>query len=86
VIGARAPFPLEQKKSRKLKLPIEITAVFHDYVEAYKVDDALFPYTPAPYPVSHYRNSGKSGGQKESFRANSAGYLRGSATEKGRGN
>jgi site-specific recombinase XerD len=45
VIGARAPFPLEQKKSRKLKLPIEITAVFHDYVAAYKVDDALFPYT-----------------------------------------
>jgi hypothetical protein len=35
----------KEKKSRTLKLPIEITAVFHDYVVAYKVDDALFPYT-----------------------------------------
>jgi len=26
-------------------LPFEIAAVFKDYVEAYKVDDALFPYT-----------------------------------------
>jgi site-specific recombinase XerD len=35
----------KEKKSRKLKLPMEITAVFHDYVAAYKVDDSLFPYT-----------------------------------------
>ena len=35
----------KEKKSRKLKLPIEITPVFSDYVEAYKVDDSLFPYT-----------------------------------------
>jgi integrase/recombinase XerD len=27
-------------------LPTEITPVFTDYVSAYKVDDALFPYTP----------------------------------------
>ena len=36
----------KEKKSRKLKLPIEITPVFSDYVEAYKVDGSLFPYTP----------------------------------------
>jgi integrase/recombinase XerD len=36
----------KEKKSRKLKLPIEIIPVFSDYVEAYKVDDSLFPYTP----------------------------------------
>jgi site-specific recombinase XerD len=36
----------KEKKSRKLKLPIEITPVFNDYVSAYKVDDLLFPYTP----------------------------------------
>jgi site-specific recombinase XerD len=36
----------KEKKSRKLKLPIEIIQVFSDYVEAYKVDDLLFPYTP----------------------------------------
>jgi site-specific recombinase XerD len=35
----------KEKKSRKLKLPIEIIPVFTDYVEAYKVDDSLFPYT-----------------------------------------
>jgi site-specific recombinase XerD len=35
----------KEKKSRKLKLPIEITAVFTDYVVASKVDDTLFPYT-----------------------------------------
>jgi site-specific recombinase XerD len=35
----------KEKKSRKLKLPMEITPVFHDYVAAYKVDDSLFPYT-----------------------------------------
>jgi site-specific recombinase XerD len=35
----------KEKKSRKLKLPIEITTVFNDYVEAYKVGDSLFPYT-----------------------------------------
>jgi site-specific recombinase XerD len=33
------------KKDRKLKLPIEITTVFQDYVERYGVDDLLFPYT-----------------------------------------
>jgi integrase/recombinase XerD len=36
----------KEKKSRKLKLPIEIIPVFTDYVERYKVDDVLFPYTP----------------------------------------
>jgi integrase/recombinase XerD len=36
----------KEKKSRKLKLPTEITQVFNDYVSAYKVDDVLFPYTP----------------------------------------
>jgi site-specific recombinase XerD len=35
----------KEKKSRKLKLPMEIPTVFNDYVERYKVDDALFPYT-----------------------------------------
>jgi site-specific recombinase XerD len=35
----------KEKKSRKLKLPIEIIQVFIDYVAAYQVDDALFPYT-----------------------------------------
>jgi site-specific recombinase XerD len=35
----------KEKKSRKLKLPMEIQTVFNDYVERYKVDDSLFPYT-----------------------------------------
>jgi site-specific recombinase XerD len=35
----------KEKKSRKLKLPIEIIPVFSDYVESYRVDDSLFPYT-----------------------------------------
>ncbi len=35
----------KEKKSRKLKLPVEITPVYKEYVEAYKVDDSLFPYT-----------------------------------------
>jgi integrase len=35
----------KEKKSRKLKLPIEIIPVFTDYVDRYKVDDVLFPYT-----------------------------------------
>jgi site-specific recombinase XerD len=35
----------KEKKSRKLKLPIDIIPVFNDYVGAYKVDDVLFPYT-----------------------------------------
>jgi site-specific recombinase XerD len=35
----------KEKKSRKLKLPIEIIPVFSDYVEAYRVDDSLFPCT-----------------------------------------
>ena len=35
----------KEKKSRKLILPIEIIPVFSDYVEAYRVDDSLFPYT-----------------------------------------
>ena len=35
----------KEKKSRKLKLPVEITTVWKDYVEAYSVADALFPYT-----------------------------------------
>jgi site-specific recombinase XerD len=35
----------KEKKSRKLKLSIEIIPVFNDYVSAYKVDDFLFPYT-----------------------------------------
>ena len=35
----------KEKKSRKLKLPVEIIPVFNDYVAAYKVDDVLFPYT-----------------------------------------
>jgi site-specific recombinase XerD len=33
------------KKDRKLKLPMEITTVFRDYVERYGVDDVLYPYT-----------------------------------------
>jgi integrase/recombinase XerD len=36
----------KEKKSRKLKLPVDIIPVFNDYVASYKVDDALFPYTP----------------------------------------
>ena len=36
----------KEKKSRKLKLPGDIIPVFNDYVAGYKVDDALFPYTP----------------------------------------
>jgi site-specific recombinase XerD len=35
----------KEKKSRKLKLPIEIMPVFKDYVDRYKMDDLLFPYT-----------------------------------------
>jgi integrase len=35
----------KEKKSHKLKLPIEIISVFTDYVGRYKVDDFLFPYT-----------------------------------------
>ena len=35
----------KERKSRKLKLPTEITPVFKDYVEHYKADDFLFPYT-----------------------------------------
>ena len=35
----------KEKKSRKLKLPMEITMVFKDYVSCYKVDDLLFPYS-----------------------------------------
>jgi site-specific recombinase XerD len=35
----------KEKKSRKLKVPIEIIPVFTDYVERYQVDDALFPCT-----------------------------------------
>src|SRR5918998_2567900 len=34
----------KEKKSRKLKLPTDITPVFNDYVARYKVDDLLFPY------------------------------------------
>jgi site-specific recombinase XerD len=36
----------KEKKSRKLKLPVEIVPVFNDYIAGYKVDDVLFPYTP----------------------------------------
>src|SRR5688572_12563725 len=36
----------KEKKSRRLKLPVDIIPVFHDYVSGYKVDDLLFPYTP----------------------------------------
>jgi integrase/recombinase XerD len=35
----------KEKKSRKLKLPTDITPVFNDYVGRYNVDDLLFPYT-----------------------------------------
>src|SRR3954452_8004303 len=35
----------KEKKSRKLKLPTELVPVFTDYVDRYKVGDALFPYT-----------------------------------------
>ena len=35
----------KEKKSRKLKLPTELQTVCADYVESYKVDDLLFPYT-----------------------------------------
>jgi site-specific recombinase XerD len=34
------------KKDRKLKLPAEMVAVFHDYVKRYRITDAVFPYTP----------------------------------------
>lgn len=33
-------------KDRRLKLPAEIIAVFKDYVDQYKIEDVLFPYTP----------------------------------------
>lgn len=36
----------KEKKSRKLKLPVDMIPVFNDYVAGYKVDDVLFPYTP----------------------------------------
>src|SRR5918997_7230232 len=36
----------KEKKSRKLKLPVEIIPVFNDYVAGYRVDNVLFPYTP----------------------------------------
>jgi integrase/recombinase XerD len=36
----------KEKKSRKLKLPVDIIPVFTDYTAGYKVDDVLFPYTP----------------------------------------
>jgi integrase len=36
----------KEKKSRKLKLPIEIIPVFNDYVGRYNVDDLLFPDSP----------------------------------------
>jgi site-specific recombinase XerD len=36
----------KEKKSRKLKLPVDIIPVFNDYIAGYKVDDVLFPYTP----------------------------------------
>jgi site-specific recombinase XerD len=36
----------KEKKSRKLKLPVDIIPVFNDYVAGYKVGDLLFPYTP----------------------------------------
>ena len=36
----------KEKKSRTLRLPGEIMSVFTDYVNAYKVEDVLFPYTP----------------------------------------
>jgi len=32
-------------KDRRLKLSAEIVAVFNDYVDQFKVDDVLFPYT-----------------------------------------
>jgi site-specific recombinase XerD len=35
----------KDKKTRKLKLPMEIVPVFSDYVDSYKVEDSLFPYT-----------------------------------------
>src|SRR5688500_16893470 len=35
----------KEKKSRKLKLPIDIIPVFKDYVDRYNVNDLLFPYT-----------------------------------------
>jgi integrase/recombinase XerD len=35
----------KERKSRKLKLPLEIIPVFNDYVSSYKVDESLFPYT-----------------------------------------
>ncbi len=35
----------KEKKSRKLKLPMEFVPVFKDYVSGYKVADPLFPYT-----------------------------------------
>lgn len=35
----------KEKKSRKLKVPMEMTTVFNDYVSAYQVDAVLFPYT-----------------------------------------
>jgi site-specific recombinase XerD len=36
----------KEKKSRKLKLPVDIIPVFTDYIAGYKVDEVLFPYTP----------------------------------------
>src|SRR5687768_9083583 len=36
----------KEKKSRKLKLPVDIIPVFNDYVAGYNVGDMLFPYTP----------------------------------------
>lgn len=33
-------------KDRRLRLPREITDVFNDYIEQYKITDVLFPYTP----------------------------------------
>jgi site-specific recombinase XerD len=53
------------KKSRKLKLPIEITMVFKDYVERYKVDDSLFPYTQRFVRYLITETAGKAGIKKK---------------------
>jgi integrase len=53
------------KKDRKLRLPMEITTVFQDYVGQYGVDDLLFPYTPRFIRLLITETAKKAGIQKQ---------------------
>ena len=59
----------KEKKSRKLKLPIEIIPVFNDYVSSYKVDDSLFHIQCGLFgislPISRQRQESKRKSQRK---------------------